>query len=131
MIMGHHSERTAIRVATTPPKPLMIFDGDCGVCRRWIVRWNAMTKGRVDYEPSQRVAGRYPEIPQNNFAQSVQLIEPDGSVLSGAGAVFKSLSLAPGKAWIYGLYKTFPGFAPLSELAYKFVARNRPFFSRF
>ena len=28
-----------ILVRDAPPKPLLIFDGDCHFCRRWIERW--------------------------------------------------------------------------------------------
>src|SRR5437773_2587310 len=39
------------RVANPPAKPLLIFDGECGFCRRWIERWQAKTGDRIDYRP--------------------------------------------------------------------------------
>ncbi|MEI6085847.1 MAG: lipase maturation factor family protein, partial [Verrucomicrobiota bacterium] len=110
-----------IRVANPPVKPLLIFDGNCNFCRRWIARWQRRTGDRIDYLPAQELGERFPEIPRSDFTQSVQLIEPDGNVYSGAEAVFRSLDRQ-------GLYRL-PGVAPVSEWAYRLVAGNRRVFS--
>jgi predicted DCC family thiol-disulfide oxidoreductase YuxK len=55
------------RVANPPSKPLMVFDGDCHFCRRWVERWREMTRGEVDYAPSQEVGAQFPEIPAAEF----------------------------------------------------------------
>jgi lipase maturation factor 1 len=109
------------RVANPPPKPLMVFDGECLFCRRWIERWRASTGDAVDYAPSQEVAARFPEFSSDEFRGAVQLIETDGSVYSGAEAVFRSRG---GKAlrWAYG---NVPGLAAVTEFGYRIVARNR------
>ena len=59
-----------MKVAAPPPKPLMIWDGDCHFCGRWIERWREMTAGRVDYEPFQTAAEKFPEIPRSEFQES-------------------------------------------------------------
>src|SRR5262244_3889781 len=100
------------RVAAAPGKPLLIFDGDCGFCRRWILRWKSWTAGRVDYAPSQEAAPRFPEIPAETFRDSVVLVTPDGRWFEAAEAVFRSLSFAPGGGWMLTLYRALPGFAP-------------------
>ncbi len=110
-------------------KPLMVFDGDCHFCRRWIERWRETTLDRVDYQSSQEVGADFPEIPRESFEREVKLIEPDGRVLGGAEAVFRSLNHAarPGLlallAW--WMYRQLPGFAPATEWAYHLVARHR------
>jgi predicted DCC family thiol-disulfide oxidoreductase YuxK len=106
-----------ICVANPPAKPLLIFDGECGFCRRWIERWKLRTGGRVEYAAFQDLAGQFLEIPRETFRQSVQLIETDGAVYSGAEAVFRSLD----RHWLY----RWPGVAPVSEWAYRMVARHR------
>lgn len=113
-------------VAVPPAKPLLIFDGDCGFCRRWIERWQQKTADRVEYLPFQdeRVAVQFPEIPREEFTQSVQLIEPDGAVYDGAEAVYRSLGRQRA-------YEKIPGLAPLSEWAYRLVARHRQMASAF
>jgi predicted DCC family thiol-disulfide oxidoreductase YuxK len=109
----------------------MVFDGDCNFCRRWISRWQQATGNRVDYLPFQHpeVAERFPEIPREKFEGSVQLIECDGQVYSGAEAVYRSLTYARFHGWLLWLYDKVPGFASLSELAYRYVANHRAAFS--
>jgi predicted DCC family thiol-disulfide oxidoreductase YuxK len=115
-----------------PREPLLIFDGRCGFCRIWIEYWKAITAGRVAYAASQDVGSLHPEIPPKNFSESVQLVLPDGDVLSGARAVLVTLTYAPGKAWLAStllrLYNRLPGFAPLAEAAYRLIASHRTFF---
>ena len=112
-------------------KPVMIFDGDCNFCRRWISRWQQVTSDRVEYisfqDPS--VAERFPQIPREQYQQSVQLVEPDGSVYNGAEAVFRTLAFAPRKRWTLWLYQRVPGVGPVTEWFYRFVARHRTAFS--
>lgn len=107
-------------------KPLLIYDGECGFCREWIARWRAITGDRVDYAPFQEAAGQFPEIPQERFAEAVQLREPDGRWSSGAEAVFRALSYAPRLGWASWLYRHIPGLAWLAERAYRWVASHRP-----
>ena len=113
------------RVAAAPPRPLMIFDGDCGFCRRWIRRWKTETGDAVDYAPSQEVASRFPEVPPEAFTRSVQLVLPTGEVFEGAEAVFRALAEAPGRRWPLAAYRGLPGFAAVSELGYRLVAQHR------
>ena len=80
-----------------------------------------MTGDKISYAPSHEVAGQYPQIPAEAWAQAVQLVRPDGTVASGARAVFETL----GKS---GIYESLPALAPLSEWAYRMVARHRGFF---
>lgn len=113
------------RVANPPEKPLLIFDGDCHFCRRWIERWREMTGDAVEYASSQERAAAFPEIAASEFAGAVQLIETDGRVVSGAEAVFRSLGHGRGPAFATWCYERVPGFALVTEAAYSLVARNR------
>ncbi|HEX4638470.1 MAG TPA: lipase maturation factor family protein [Chthoniobacterales bacterium] len=118
-----------LRVANPPPKPLLIWDGECHFCRRWIERWHEITGDEVDYETSQNVTDRFPEIGREQFQRSVVLIEPDGAVFSAAEAVFRSLRCRSSRRWLAWSYYHVPGFAPITEAFYKFVAANRSFAS--
>ena len=120
-------------VRAAPPKPLLIFDGDCHFCRRWIERWNNLTDGAVEYAPFQEVTKLFPEIPREDFERAVQFIETDGTVFSGAEAVFRSLGHKPGRKWMSWSYECLPGFAVMTDAAYRFVATHRgiaSFFTR-
>jgi predicted DCC family thiol-disulfide oxidoreductase YuxK len=124
--------KSDIRVATPPAKPLMVFDGDCNFCTLWIRRWQHLTPESVDYLPSKdpRVGAQFPEIPRERFASSIQLIEPDGGVYSGAEAVFRTLTKNPKHRWWLSVYEKSSVFAGATEWAYRLVAENRELFSR-
>ena len=104
---------SGIRVATPPPRPLMVYDGDCNFCTLWIRRWQQMTGESVDYLPAQdpRIPAQFPEIPREQFDTAVQLIESDGAVYSGAEAVFRTLAHGPKCQWLLRTYENSPAFA--------------------
>ena len=124
--------KSGIRVAAPPPRPLLVFDGDCNFCAWWVRRWQQTTGDRVDYLPVQdpRIAAQFPEIPRQQFDTAVQLIETDGSVYSGAEAVFRTLAHHPDHQWPLRGYEKSKLFANLTEWAYRLVSENRTFFSR-
>ena len=103
--------------AAPPAKPVLVYDGKCGFCRIWIDYWRQLTGSRIEYAASQEAAARFPQIPAEAYAQSVQLVRSDGSVASGARAVFETLGLEAIYRWIS---------AP-SEVVYRFIASHRDF----
>jgi len=111
-----------------PDNPLVLYDGNCGFCRVWIQYWNQLTGNRVDYATSQEAGESFPQIPRENFDQSVQLVTPGGQVIAGARAVFTTLAFVPQMAWLLWLYEHLPGFAPISEAVYRAIAAHRTFF---
>ena len=106
-------------------KPLLVYDNDCDFCRYWIAQWQHVTGNRIAYAPYQEVASRFPEIPISAYESSVQLILENGTVFSGAEAVFRALN----NSLLLWCYYHLPGFASVSEGIYRFVARHRSFFS--
>jgi hypothetical protein len=99
-------------------KPLLIYDGKCGFCKIWLDYGRKLTGDRVEYAPSQEVGEQCPQIPKKDFSDAVQLVRPDGSVASGARAVFETL----------GHEAFYKALAPTWELGYRVVARHRDFF---
>ena len=108
--------------------PTLLFDGDCGFCRLWVEYWRRLTGSQVEYAPFQEAASRFPDTPRENFARAVHLALPDGQMLSGAHAVFRTMAFAPGTPKLLRMYRHVPGFAPLAEWAYRFIAARRPLF---
>src|SRR6476646_8867703 len=102
---------THVRVSNPPPKPLLIWDGECDFCRLWIERWREITAGKVDYATYEQAAHQFPEIPVETFF--------------AAEAVYRSLRYRPSRGWLAWSYDHVPGFAAISEIAYKFVAHHR------
>jgi predicted DCC family thiol-disulfide oxidoreductase YuxK len=120
----------AVEAPGSAPRPLLIYDGDCGFCGYWARYWQALTGERVQYRPYQEVAAQYPQVPRADFQRAVQYIAPDGRRASAAEASFLTLSHARGKGIWLALYRRLPGFARLAEVAYAFTAAHRPAFYR-
>src|SRR5881296_818691 len=114
-----------LRVANPPSKPLLIWDGECHFCMRWIERWRVMTAGKIGYVTYQEVADQFPEIPRAEFERAMTFIEPDGKTFFAAEAVYRSLQYRSSRKWLAWSYDHVPGFAEVSELAYRFIARHR------
>ena len=106
-------------------KPLLVYDNDCDFCRYWIAQWQYVTGDRVDYASYQEVASQFPEIPLSTFESSVQLILENGTVLSGAEAVLRTLN----NNLLLWCYYYLPRFAKVAETGYRFIAHHRPLFS--
>jgi predicted DCC family thiol-disulfide oxidoreductase YuxK/uncharacterized membrane protein YphA (DoxX/SURF4 family) len=105
------------------PRPLLVWDGDCGFCAR-AVRWLERSTGdRVEIVPYQECTD--PRIPIADCAHAVHLAEPDGRVTRAAAACFRAFSYAPGKRWVAWPYRFVPGFAWLAERGYASVAAHR------
>jgi len=115
------------RVSNPPPKPLMIWDGACHFCRLWIERWRTLTAGEVEYETYQKAAVRFREIPRAQFERAVVFIDKAGKVFFAAEAVYRSLRFRSSRKWLAWSYDHVPGFAAISEIAYKIIARHRTF----
>src|SRR5687768_12375769 len=111
------------------PVPTLLFDGDCGFCRKWVDRWRESTAGAVEYAPFQEAAARFPALEPGALKRSVHLVE-EGRVTRAAEAVFRALSYAPGGGRLLELYLTLPGFRPISEAIYGLVSRHRPIAAR-
>jgi predicted DCC family thiol-disulfide oxidoreductase YuxK len=104
--------------------PTLVYDGDCAICRYWVAYWQELTGERVVFRPYQAAATDFPAIPPEAFQRAIQMIER-GQIYSGAAATFRVLRHAPGRAAWWWCYSHLPGFAPMSEWAYAFLARRR------
>ncbi len=114
-----------------PRNPEVLYDGDCGYCRRWMDRGQRWLKGKVAFRPMQEATREYPDLSLQDLLESVHLVCPDGTVKKGAAAAFCALSHRRGWKWPWWLYRSVPAVAKVSEFAYRFVARHRTLFSRF
>jgi predicted DCC family thiol-disulfide oxidoreductase YuxK len=116
---------------TAALQPLVLFDGDCGFCRRWVARWQGVTEGRVRF-----TAGRWWHrwllgIPKRDMRRAMQLVEPSGHVFQGAEAVFRALAWSPRRGTrVAAKLGLLPGVLQAAQAAYAVIARNRPAASR-
>jgi predicted DCC family thiol-disulfide oxidoreductase YuxK len=111
--------------AAQATRPVLIYDGDCGFCGYWAGYWQKLTGDRVEYRTYQAVGAQYPAIPTSAFQRAVQFIAPDGHRASAAEASLLTLAHAPHRRIWLMLYRHLPGFAPVSEAAYRFIAAHR------
>ncbi len=107
------------------PRPTLVFDGTCGICRTWVDYWQKLTGDAVAYRPYQEAAADFPAIPVDAFKRAMQLIEPDGRAYAGAAADFRLLRNVPGRGAWWWAYEHVPGFRPVSEAAYTFLSQRR------
>ncbi|MBI2969596.1 MAG: lipase maturation factor family protein [Gammaproteobacteria bacterium] len=104
---------------------LLVYDGDCGICREWVEYWLALTGGSFEARTYQDAAAEFPGIPPGEFRRAIQLIETDGSVSSGAEATYRLYDGIRPYSMLIFFYRWFPGFRQLSEFAYGFLSRRR------
>jgi len=106
-------------------RPVMLYDGDCAFCGRWVRRWGNSTGDAIDYEPYQEAAARFPQIPPDAPRRAVHLIEPDGRITRGSQAVFRAQAVAGHRRWPWWLYEHSRVFAAVSQRAYALIASHR------
>ena len=105
---------------------MLVYDGNCGFCTRWVDRIRAASGDTVEFAPSQKVGHRFPQITPEQFENAVQWIGPDGEVYSGARAALCVLAFTgPTGRLLWWAYRRMPWFAGAAEAAYRLVARNR------
>lgn len=117
----------------TPPldRPVLVWDGECGFCKRALYHLIDAVGDRVRYVSYQSFLPYFPEYHPEDFKRVIHYIEPDGTVYRGAEAVFKVYALRPKGSRLIGAYQRSAIFALLSEWGYQRVARNRSLISRF
>lgn len=107
------------------PRPVLLYDGDCGFCR-WsvakVVAWDR--RGRLRTAAIQSAEGQrlLTDLPEPLRLDSFHLAEPGGQVRSAGAAAAPLLELLPGGRPPALLMRTFPG---LTERAYRAVAARR------
>jgi predicted DCC family thiol-disulfide oxidoreductase YuxK len=111
--------------------PVMLYDGDCAFCQRWIEKWRRITGERVRYEPFQKALVDFPQLTAEQCRTAVQLILPEGQVFSGAHAVLKALALGGRYGRLLRTYECSSSFGKISEWSYQLVAGHRSFISKF
>jgi predicted DCC family thiol-disulfide oxidoreductase YuxK len=111
-------------------KPVLVYDGACEFCRRWIELWQTRTADRVVYLPLQQPGVlRQLGISRSDALRSVQLVTPDGRRYRGAEAVFRALEYAPDLRALARVARL-PVLRQIAEVVYRQIARRRPFAAR-
>jgi predicted DCC family thiol-disulfide oxidoreductase YuxK len=109
-----------------PDDPTVIYDGECGICRRSVDllrRWDR--SGVLRFMPFQDARGVAAlELSLPALAAAMHLVLPDGRVYAGADAVPPLLRLLPGKRWLAPFFYL-PGVLPIARRVYAWIAARR------
>ena len=81
-------------------------------------------RGRPPTGRSADRRARFPQVDEAACLAAMQLVLPDGTVLSGADAVPELLRRIPRWRWVAGVF-ALPGLRPLARRVYAWIARNR------
>ena len=116
------------RLCTTPPgRHVALFDGRCGLCRASAARLQAVGRpGAVEYRDLHEdgALDALPGLTREACLEALQLVLPDGRVVSGAEAVARIVRTRRGLGVLARLYFV-PGLRWLLDRAYAAIARRR------
>jgi predicted DCC family thiol-disulfide oxidoreductase YuxK len=110
------------------PRPVLVFDGDCGVCSSAarLVSGRLRRRGSdFAVEPWQRLdLDAYGLTPQQ-CSEALRWVAADGAVSTAQDAVARCLLAC--RAWVRpaGAVLLVPGIRQVAGLVYRWVARNR------
>lgn len=105
----------------------MVYDGSCGFCKYWIIKWKKISGDQVDYVSYQRVHHRFKDIAVNHFKEAVRLIDTDGTVYNGPDAAFMTFKFKGRFSYLHPWYTKYNWFKKLTNFLYQWIADNRDF----
>jgi predicted DCC family thiol-disulfide oxidoreductase YuxK len=110
---------------------IVLYDGQCGFCSRWVKRWER-TLARRGFEIASLdepwVAEQLKQS-HEELVTDIRLLTASGQLISGADVY---LYVARRIWWAWPFYAVFslPGFNRLIHAGYRWFARNRYMVSR-
>lgn len=117
----------ANRRTTPQDRHVVLYDGHCNLCTAGARRLLKLAKrGAVDALDFQQpgVLERFPGVSYEACMREMQLITPDGQVVSGFEAAVQAAATRPVFGWLaYAYY--LPGLRQLCDLLYRLIAANR------
>ncbi|MAC96072.1 MAG: thiol-disulfide oxidoreductase [Flavobacteriales bacterium] len=112
-----------------PPKvkPLMVYDGKCGFCKYWIIKWKKISGDEIHYISYQRAAHKFKDIEEKHFKEAVRLIDSSGRIYNGPDAAFRTFYMKGKVPFLHLWYEKYKWFRKLTNFLYQWVADNRNF----
>ena len=98
-----------------PPKPVLVWDGECNFCRLCAERFDSYKDNKVDLIPYHSLHQKWPQAPTEDYASAVFLFTPAGKSYRAAAAVYRFYAEYPWRGWAFWAYNQFSWFATLSE----------------
>lgn len=112
-------------------RPVLVFDGDCGMCTRSAdVLRRRLRRCPEDYDitPGQRLDLAALGLTEQQCEEALQWVAADGSIRSGHEAIAAVLQCSAPWARPIGHVLVAPGIRPVAALAYRWVAEHRQIF---
>src|SRR5262245_61337245 len=113
--------------ARIPPRPVVVYDGECPFCRKQVDRIRSRDVGdQFEYLPRQSASltDRFPILAEADFNTGMRLVLPDGHVHVGADAVYQIARRLPRWRLVAWLYRV-PILHALARRVYRWIAANR------
>ena len=107
-------------------KAALIYDGNCGFCRRWVARIRRWDRGELlDPVPYQTpdLEARFPGVSRADCVARIHLVDERGNVHRGAAAGREVLRRLPGGT-LWTLPFLVPGALRLAERTYVWIAHR-------
>jgi len=107
-------------------KAALIYDGNCGFCRRWVARIRRWDRGGLlDPLPYQTpdLEARFPGVSRADCVAHIHLVDERGNVHCGAAAGREVLRRLPGGT-LWTLPFLVPGALRLAERTYVRIAHR-------
>ncbi|GAA3619192.1 hypothetical protein GCM10022199_24610 [Marihabitans asiaticum] len=110
--------------------PLLVFDGDCGMCTRSARLAERLRASSGDFavEPSQRLDLPALGLSQEQCDEALQWVAADGTISSAQDAVAQALLAARWFVRPLGAIISLPSINSVAGVVYRWVARNRHLF---
>ena len=108
-------------------RPVVLYDGDCAFCRRWIDRLRRWDRG--NHIDTRAAADRHeldtlPPIDDAALDRAMHVVTPDGRVHAGGRAVAEIARYLPMGPIVHPLLRL-PGISHLLDAGYRLVAARR------
>ena len=112
--------------AATAASGWILYDGDCGICSRWVLKFRAtLERLGLGIAPLQSswVSGRT-GLPAEVLIQDIRLLHQDGRITSGSN-VYRYVMRRVWWAYPFFLLSVTPGLNRLFDWCYGAFARHR------
>ena len=114
--------------APLPGRPVLIYDGDCGICTRFA----RVVTTRLRRRPDDFAVAAWQTLELDEYGltweqcdEAAQWVAADGTVSSGENAIARTLLACRLPLRPLGAAMLLPGVNALAGVAYRWVAANR------
>ena len=109
-------------------RPILLYDGDCALCRRTVDWIRRTLPVQPDLRPFQNADLAALGVSRAEASRSIQWIEPSGRVSAAHVAAARLLVYNGGRWALLGRLMFVPPVAWIAAAAYRFVAWGRRYF---